>query len=194
MCFLESFPVTVRPLVTPLVNGGTIIEKPPQHNTQTFPRILCTRQQHMWNEIHWYKYNDVEKIVRPIKFYKMMHLRLVDLSAFLLFFPLFCLLASSFRDLISLIKSKNTWKNAKDIQFLAILTLPMLRLLSSITQDSKDFWKTSKPCHVGTHWKALADEYPYARVSVIFHVFLHHFVSAKLATSSIRVRVSPLSC
>ena len=34
----------------------------------------------------------------------------------------------------------------------------------------------------------LSDEYPFARDSVIFHVFLHHFVLAKLATSSIRVK------
>ena len=30
--------------------------------------------------------------------------------------------------------------------------------------------KSSKPCHVGIHWIALA-EYPFARVSVIFQVF-----------------------
>ena len=39
------------------------------------------------------------------------------------------------------------------------LTLPMLRLLLSKAQERKDFQKTSKPCHVGVHWKALA-EYP----------------------------------
>ena len=31
----------------------------------------------------------------------------------------------------------------------AHLTLPMLRLLSSITQGHKDLWQPSKPCHVG---------------------------------------------
>ena len=31
------------------------------------------------------------------------------------------------------------------------LTLPMLRLISSNAQDSKNLWKPSKPCHVGTH-------------------------------------------
>ena len=35
----------------------------------------------------------------------------------------------------------------------------------------------------------LSDEYPCTRVSVIFQVFLHHFVLAKLATSSIRVNI-----
>ena len=54
------------------------------------------------------------------------------------------------------------------------LTLPMLRLHSSKAQGHKYLWKPSKPCHVGIHWKALAeylDEYPYARVSVIFQLF-----------------------
>ena len=39
----------------------------------------------------------------------------------------------------------------------------------------------------------LSDEYPFARVSVIFQVFLHHFVLDKLATSSIRVN-KPVLC
>ena len=37
------------------------------------------------------------------------------------------------------------------------LTTPMLRLLSPNAQERKDFWKPSKPCHVGIHWKALAE-------------------------------------
>ena len=37
------------------------------------------------------------------------------------------------------------------------LTLPMLRLLSSKAQGRKDFWKTSKPCLVGIHWKAFVE-------------------------------------
>ena len=37
-----------------------------------------------------------------------------------------------------------------------------------------------------SHW-VLSDEYPFARVSVIFPVFLQNFVLAKSATSSIRV-------
>ena len=31
------------------------------------------------------------------------------------------------------------------------LTLPMLQLLSSQAQSRNDFWKPSKPCHVGIH-------------------------------------------
>ena len=67
------------------------------------------------------------------------------------------------------------------------LTLPMLRLLSSKAQGCKDLRKPSKPCLVGTHWKALAEcshmstHLPGFRS---FSGFLHHFVLAKLAISS----------
>ena len=37
------------------------------------------------------------------------------------------------------------------------LTLPMLGLLPSKEQRCKDFGKPSKPCHVGIHWKVLAE-------------------------------------
>ena len=66
----------------------------------------------------------------------------------------------------------------------------MLRLLSSKEQGRKDFWKSSKPCHVGIHLIALA-EYSQRSTNVpgfqSFFMCLHHFVLAKLATSSIRV-------
>ena len=57
---------------------------------------------------------------------------------------------------------------------------------STRTQRSS---KSSKPCHVGIYWIALAK---YSRMSThlpglqSFSWFLHHFVTAKLATSSIR--------
>ena len=76
-----------------------------------------------------------------------------------------------------------------------VLTLPMLRQLSSKAQECKDFRKPSKPCHVvylDTSHRVLSDEYPYTRVSVTFSGFLHHFVLAKLATSSIMVNKSTL--
>ena len=41
-----------------------------------------------------------------------------------------------------------------------ILTLPMLRLLSSKAQGWKDFRKPSKPFHIGIHWIALAEYSP----------------------------------
>ena len=74
--------------------------------------------------------------------------------------------------------------------FCIILTLPMLRLLSSKAQGRKDFWKPLKPCHVGIHWIALAE---YSQMSthlpgfIDFSGFLHYFVLAILDTSSIRV-------
>ena len=72
------------------------------------------------------------------------------------------------------------------------LTLPMLWLLSSKLQGCKDFWKSSKPCHVGIHWIAL-NEYPRMRTHVpgfqSFSEFFHHLGLAKLATSSIRVKL-----
>ena len=61
------------------------------------------------------------------------------------------------------------------------ITLPMLRLLSSKVQGRKVFWKPlNNVCHVGINWIALSlslwllsDEYPCARISVIFQDFWH---------------------
>ena len=44
----------------------------------------------------------------------------------------------------------------KEIQ-VQLLILQMLRLLSAKAQGCKDFWKSSQPCHVGIHWRALAE-------------------------------------
>ena len=59
------------------------------------------------------------------------------------------------------------------------------------TSTQSFFWKPSKPYHVGIHWMALTE---YSQMST--HVpgfqsysrFLHHFVLAKLATSSIIIK------
>ena len=68
----------------------------------------------------------------------------------------------------------------------------MLRLLLSKAQGCKDFWKTLKPCLVGIHWKAL-DEYSQMSTHVPgFEAPLHHFLLQKLATSSIRVKLTSL--
>ena len=51
--------------------------------------------------------------------------------------------------------------------------------------------KSTQPCHVGIHWKALTE---YVQMSThlswfrSFFRFLHHFLLAKLATTSIRVK------
>ena len=48
-----------------------------------------------------------------------------------------------------------SWLQSQDY----ILTLLMLRLLSSKAQGCKYFWKTPKPCHIGTHWIGLAEHF-----------------------------------
>ena len=53
----------------------------------------------------------------------------------------------------------------------------MLRLLSSKAQGCKNFRKTSKPCHVGIHWIALAE---YSQMSTYvpgFQSFFRFFAS-----------------
>ena len=60
----------------------------------------------------------------------------------------------------------------------------------SKAQGWKDFLKPTKPCHVGIHWIALT-EYSHMSTHVpgfqSFYRFLHHFVLAKLVTSSMMV-------
>ena len=69
----------------------------------------------------------------------------------------------------------------------------MLRLLSSKTQELKFFLNSSKSRQIGIDWKALS-EYSHTSTHLpvfqSFSAFLHHFVLAKLATSSIRVKLS----
>ena len=80
--------------------------------------------------------------------------------------------------------------NCTEKKISAILSLPMLRLLLTKAKGRKDFWK-SKPCHVGIHCIALTE---YSQMSThlpgfnYFSGFLHHFVLAKLANSSVRVK------
>ena len=73
----------------------------------------------------------------------------------------------------------------------------MLRLLLSKAQGCKDFWKhLNLSCWHSldsSPW-VLSDGYPCARVSVIYQFFLHHFVFAKLATISKRVKKLFDSC
>ena len=69
----------------------------------------------------------------------------------------------------------------------------MLPLIAFKAGGCNEFWKPTKPCHVGIYWIALtgysqmSSRYC-ARVSVIYLVFLHHFDLAILAMSSIRVK------
>ena len=55
---------------------------------------------------------------------------------------------------------------------------------------AQDFWKPSKPCHVGIHLIALAE---YSQMSTHvpgFHHFCRFFASFYLATSGIRVNIA----
>ena len=72
------------------------------------------------------------------------------------------------------------------------LTLPMLRLLPSKAKGRRIFGKPSKPCHVGIHWIALAENSQTIILVLGFQPFfriLHHFVLAKKATSSVSVKM-----
>ena len=51
-------------------------------------------------------------------------------------------------------KCKNPSKHTISLSW---LSLKLLRVHSPNAQKRKNLWKTSKPCHVGTHWKALAE-------------------------------------
>ena len=55
----------------------------------------------------------------------------------------------------------------------------------------KDVWKSSKPCHVGIHYIAHTECFHmYTQMPGFqqFSAFVHHFVLAKLATTSISVK------
>ena len=72
----------------------------------------------------------------------------------------------------------------------------MLRALLSKAQGCKTFEnRPSLNCHVGTHWKALTE---YSQMCThlpgfqSFFSFLHHFVMAKLAISTIRFNLEHL--
>ena len=67
----------------------------------------------------------------------------------------------------------------------------MLSSLSSKAQGRKDFWKPSKPCYVGIHWKFLTEycqmSTNFSRFQSFFRIFASFFPIGQIATSSIRV-------
>ena len=94
------------------------------------------------------------------------------LSHLLLFFPtlLSILFPLHAQFHIYLVKSKRLILSTP-------LTLPMLRLHSFQAHRWKDFWKSSVPCHVGIHKKALA-EYSQMSINVPgFRPFLRFYAS-----------------
>ena len=71
-------------------------------------------------------------------------------------FPLLAIIAHCYIPHSPWISIAASWTLQEDSD-LQLLTLPMLRLLSSKTQGRKAFWKPSKPYWVGTHSIALAE-------------------------------------
>ena len=74
------------------------------------------------------------------------------------------------------------------------LTLPMLRLLSPRVQGCKDFYKQSKPCHIGFHWIALTE---YSQMSTHFpgfQTFFSFFASFCIGQISHQQATGPLMC
>ena len=73
-----------------------------------------------------------------------------------------------------------------------LLTLPMLRLLLSKAQGCKDFWKSSKPCHVGIHWIAFTEYFQTSThlpgFQSFFRIFASFCIGQDKVTSSIRVK------
>ena len=65
-------------------------------------------------------------------------------------------------------------KKVDDWHFL--LTLPMLRLLSSKAQGCNDYRKPSKPCHTGIHWIALVENSQIGTHLTGFQVFFRFFI------------------
>ena len=70
------------------------------------------------------------------------------------------------------------------------VTLPMLRLLSSKAQGCKDFWKSSKPCHVGTHWIVRAEYHQMSTHMPGFLSFFRFFASFLIGQISSSIRLS----
>ena len=65
-----------------------------------------------------------------------------------------------------------------------LLTLPMLRLRSFKAQGGKDLWKSSKPCHVGIQWIALAEFSQMSTHLPGFQSFFRVFASFCIGQSS----------
>ena len=68
--------------------------------------------------------------------------------------------------------------------------------LNPYSAEAKDFWKPSKPYHIGIHWIVLTENTQMSTqlpgFQPFFKGFLDHFVLAKVATSLIRVKSSSL--
>ena len=85
------------------------------------------------------------------------------------------------------------WSSSEYLRYLVYWLDALQSVTLIILPDLHIFWEknTSKPCHVGNHWIALTE---CSQMSThvpgfqSFFRFLHHFVMAKLATSSLRLK------
>ena len=74
------------------------------------------------------------------------------------------------------------------------LTLPMLRLLSSKGQRREVFWKPSKPCHVGIHWKAVTEYSQMSTHSPEFQSFFQLALYIEAIVVTCFLQISRMCC
>ena len=88
------------------------------------------------------------------------------------------------------------WISISGLAWSLYLTLSMLRVLSFMGEKCEKLLKTIQTLlcwySLESSRRELSDEYPFARVSVIFQVFCIISYLAKSATSSIRVKCAAL--
>ena len=66
----------------------------------------------------------------------------------------------------------------------------MLRLLSPKAQGREDFWKPSKPFHVGIHWLTLAEYSQICQGFIHFQVFAS-FYNGQISHQQHNIRANP---
>ena len=100
---------------------------------------------------------------------------------------------------LSVLNMSYLFAKITNIKLLPIMRFTVLVIYPSNAKASfiqaqgscKLFWKPSKPCHVCIHWKALAEYSQMITYVPGFQsfspAFLHHFVLAKLVTTSLMV-------
>ena len=89
--------------------------------------------------------------------------------------------------------STSIYRRGVGITYIHTLCINPSNAMATFVQSTimQIFLKPSKPCHVGIHWRALAE---HSQMSThlprfqSFLGFLYHFVLAKFATNSIRVK------
>ena len=71
----------------------------------------------------------------------------------------------------------------------------MLRIHLSISQDDKNLWKQNKPCHIGIHWKALAECYQMSTNAAGFQSYCSQFFfSSEVSHQQWKVNICVTYC